>query len=81
MRSGEGNYLANLVLFPGRLEFDYLPGNLQGVAVQPLAGGRGVLVFGTDTVRGFSRVDQSWFALLADKLGSRLDEGEGGEEG
>ena len=81
MLSGEGNYLANLVLFPGRLEFDYLPGNLQGVAVQPLAGGRGVLVFGTDTVRGFSRVDQSWFALLADKLGSRLDEGEAGEEG
>ena len=76
MRSGEGNYLANLVLFPGRLEFDYLPANLQGVAVQPLAGGRGVLVFGTDTVRGFSSVDQSWFSLLADKLGARLEEGE-----
>jgi Cofactor assembly of complex C subunit B, CCB2/CCB4 len=37
MKAGAGNYLANLTLYPGRIEFtSYLPENLQGVAVQPL---------------------------------------------
>jgi len=42
----------------GRSEFvDYLPDATQGVVVQPV-GSRGVLVAATDTVRGFSRLDQ-----------------------
>ena len=34
LESGTGNYLANLVLFPGRAEFSYFPPNAQGVIVQ-----------------------------------------------
>lgn len=58
MQTGIGNYLANLVLYPGRAEFvEYLPEATQGVLVQPV-GSQGVLVVGCDTVRGISRLDQ-----------------------
>jgi hypothetical protein len=68
MKLGRGDYLANLLLYPGRPEFTaFLPDNTQGVVVQPV-GSEGVLVAGTDTVRGFSRLDQAWLAALADKL-------------
>jgi len=73
MRSGTGNYLANLVLYPGRAEFvGFLPDNTQAVVVQPIGTG-GVLIAGTDTQRGFSRLDQAWMAALADKLEVSLE--------
>ena len=72
MEKGRGNYLANLILFPGRDEFfAYFPKNLQGVLVHPV-GDNGVLVAGTDTQRGFSRLDQAWLGDIADKLDSTL---------
>ena len=74
MKTGNGNFLANLILFPGRDEFfPYLPANLQGVLVHPL-GDEGVLVAGTDTQRGFGRLDQAWLRDIADKLDSTLSE-------
>ncbi|GLC40788.1 hypothetical protein PLESTB_000022600 [Pleodorina starrii] len=74
MRNGRGNYLANLLLYPGRPEFTaFLPENTQGVVLQPV-GEAGVLVAGTDTVRGFSRLDQAWLATIADKLEVSLGE-------
>eukprot|EP00879_Flechtneria_rotunda_P014711 GHRR01015372.1.p1 GENE.GHRR01015372.1~~GHRR01015372.1.p1 ORF type:complete len:269 (+),score=61.85 GHRR01015372.1:206-1012(+) len=58
MESGQGNYMPNLVLYPGRKEFvQYLPEATQGIIAQPI-GSSGVLVTGTDTLRGFSRLDQ-----------------------
>jgi hypothetical protein len=43
MKSGVSNYLANLALFPGRVEFQsYLPKNAQAVAVTPV-GNEGVM--------------------------------------
>lgn len=42
----------------GRVEFtEYFPENTQGVLVQPV-GEEGLLVCGTDTQRGFGRLDQ-----------------------
>ncbi|CAL8460765.1 g296 [Coccomyxa elongata] len=77
MKSGSGNYLANLILFPGRVEFtEYLPENTQGVLVQPI-GEDGLLVCGTDTQRGFGRLDQAWIAAIAEKLDIALRESEG----
>ncbi|EFN56374.1 hypothetical protein CHLNCDRAFT_12757, partial [Chlorella variabilis] len=68
MKSGTGNYLANLVLFPGRLEFAaYLPANCQAALIQPV-GPQGVLVAGSDTQRGYTRLDQAWVSSVADKL-------------
>ncbi|KAK9909222.1 hypothetical protein WJX75_009014 [Coccomyxa subellipsoidea] len=76
MKSGSGNYLANLILFPGRVEFtEYFPENTQGVLVQPV-GEEGLLVCGTDTQRGFGRLDQAWIAALAEKLDIALREPE-----
>mmetsp|Transcript_11404 Transcript_11404/g.20053 ORF Transcript_11404/g.20053 Transcript_11404/m.20053 type:complete len:305 (+) Transcript_11404:69-983(+) len=74
MQSGQGNYLANLMLYPGRLEFtSFLPENTQGVVVQPV-GSKGVLIAGTDTVRGIGRLDQAWLAAISDKLESSLED-------
>ena len=44
----------------------------QGVVVQPI-GEAGVLVAATDTVRGFSQLDQAWLATIADKLDATLE--------
>ena len=47
--------------------------------MQPI-GDTGVLVAATDTVRGFSALDQAWLAAIADKLDATLeaaDEGSG----
>jgi hypothetical protein len=47
-----------LLSVTGRQEFvQYLPEATQGVVVQPL-GSDGVVVVGTDTLRGLSRLDQ-----------------------
>jgi hypothetical protein len=55
----------------------YLPEATQGVIVQPL-GSAGVLVVGTDTLRGLSRLDQ----VRLDLKGVGWGEREGGcEEG
>lgn len=72
--SQKGNYLANLTLYPGRFEFfEYLPRGTQGVALAP-CGDTGCLVAGVDAVRGFSKTDQAWLSLLADKLDSTLQD-------
>ena len=72
MRSGGGNYLANLILFPGRVEFEsYLPRNAQAVVVTPV-GNEGVMVAASGTQRGFTPADQAWMAVLAEKLDQTL---------
>ncbi|APB34181.1 hypothetical protein GlitD10_1855 [Gloeomargarita lithophora Alchichica-D10] len=60
-------YLVNLNLYPGRVEFDYLPANTQAVVVQPI-GDRGVLVVGANAPRSYTRQEEGWIAALADKL-------------
>lgn len=64
-------YLVNLQLYPGKVEFDYLPDNTQGVIVQPL-GDRGVLILGANAPRSYTRQDETWISGIADKLGNSL---------
>jgi len=72
IQTGSGNYLANLILFPGRVEFEnYLPRNTMAVVVMPV-GNEGVLVAGSDTQRGFTPADQAWLSVLAEKLDASL---------
>lgn len=72
-----GNYLANLGLFPGRVEFEsFLPINTQAVCVAPI-GTIAVLVAASRTQRGFTPNDQRWFAVLAQKLDNALDAHDG----
>ncbi|MBW4657309.1 MAG: cofactor assembly of complex C subunit B [Drouetiella hepatica Uher 2000/2452] len=64
-------YLVKLDLYPGRVEFDYLPENTQGVICQPI-GDRGVLILGANAPRSYTQQDENWVAGIADKLGDTL---------
>ena len=65
-------YLVNLSLYPGRVEFDYLPENTQGLICQPL-GTKGVLILGANAPRSYTQQDESWIAGIAEKVGDSLD--------
>ncbi len=65
-------YLVNLNIYPGRVEFDYLPKNTQGVICQPL-GDRGVLILGANAPRSYTQQDEAWISGIANKVGDSLD--------
>jgi len=65
-------YLVDLKVYPGRIEFDYLPENTQGVIVQPL-GEKGVMVLGANAPRSYTKQDENWVTAIADKLAYNLD--------
>ena len=60
-------YLVNLTIYPGRIEFDYLPENTQGAIAQPI-GKRGALILGANAPRSYTKQDETWIAGIADKL-------------
>jgi hypothetical protein len=60
-------YLVNLKLYPGQIEFDYLPENTQGVICQPMAD-KGVLILAANAPRSYTKQDEIWVAAIADKL-------------
>lgn len=66
-------YLVNLTLYPGKLEFDYLPENTQGVICQPI-GSAGVLILGANVPRSYTKQDENWIAGIADKLEMTLSQ-------
>jgi hypothetical protein len=71
MKTQKPVYLVKLELYPGRIEFDYLPENTQGVIVQPL-GEKGVMVLGANVPRSYTKQDENWVAAIADKLAYNL---------
>ena len=60
-------YLVNLNLYPGKVEFDYLPENTQGIICQPI-GSKGVLILGANAPRSYTKQDEKWVEGIADKL-------------
>lgn len=72
LRTQKPIYLVNLQIYPGKIEFDYLPDNTQGVICQPL-GDRGVLILGANAPRSYTRQDENWISSIADKLGNTLE--------
>ncbi|WNC28916.1 cofactor assembly of complex C subunit B [Thermosynechococcus sp. PKX82] len=66
-------YLVNLALYPGRIEFDYLPPNTQGVICQPVDA-QTVMILGTNAPRRYTKQDEQWVAALAAKLAQLLAE-------
>ncbi|YAI82348.1 MAG: cofactor assembly of complex C subunit B [cyanobacterium endosymbiont of Rhopalodia sterrenbergii] len=64
-------YLVNLPLYPGRVEFNYLPENTQGVICQPM-GNQGVLILGANVPRSYTKQDENWIKGIADKLADTL---------
>lgn len=65
-------YLVSLKLYPGKVEFNYLPENTQGIICQPM-GNKGVLVLGANAPRSYTKQDEAWVEGIADKLGASLD--------
>ena len=64
-------YLVNLNIYPGRIEFDYLPKNTQGVICQPL-GAQGVLILGANAPRSYTQQDEAWIAGISEKISNTL---------
>ncbi|MEM8610914.1 MAG: cofactor assembly of complex C subunit B [Cyanobacteria bacterium P01_H01_bin.105] len=65
-------YLVSLKLYPGKVEFNYLPENTQGIICQPM-GDKGVLILGANAPRSYTKQDETWIEGVADKLGASLD--------
>lgn len=66
-------YLVDLKLYPGRIEFDYLPENTQGLICQPL-GNQGALILGANAPRSYTKQDERWIEGIADKLENMLSQ-------
>jgi hypothetical protein len=64
-------YLVSLAIYPGGIEFDYLPENTQGVICQPL-GHQGALILGANAPRSYTRQDERWVEAIANKLEDSL---------
>ncbi|MBV8887642.1 MAG: cofactor assembly of complex C subunit B [Chroococcidiopsidaceae cyanobacterium CP_BM_RX_35] len=60
-------YLVALKIYPGKIEFDYLPENTQGVICQPI-GKQGALILGANAPRSYTKQDETWIAGIAEKL-------------
>ncbi|MDJ0658756.1 MAG: cofactor assembly of complex C subunit B [Crocosphaera sp.] len=65
-------YLVNLNLYPGKIEFNYLPPNTQGVICQPL-GNHGAMILGANVPRSYTKQDECWIEGIADKLTLTLE--------
>ena len=66
-------YLVDLKVYPGRVEFDYLPSNTQGVICQPI-GSDGALILGANAPRSYTKQDENWITGIANKLAVTLSE-------
>jgi hypothetical protein len=64
-------YLVDMKVYPGRVEFDYLPENTQGVICQPLDG-QGALILGANAPRSYTCQDERWIEGIAEKLSVTL---------
>jgi hypothetical protein len=65
-------YLVSLKLYPGRVEFSYLPENTQGIICQPV-GEEGVMVLGANIPRSYTKQDEAWITALAEKISVSLN--------
>ncbi len=65
-------YLVDVKAYPGRIEFDYLPENTQGIICQPI-GKDGAIILGANAPRSYTQQDENWIAGIADKLAVSLE--------
>jgi hypothetical protein len=65
-------YLVDVKVYPGKIEFNYLPENVQGIVCQPV-GAKGVLILAANAPRSYTRQDEAWIAGIADKLAYTLN--------
>lgn len=66
-------YLVDVKVYPGRIEFDYLPENTQGIICQPI-GNQGALILAANAPRSYTKQDENWVEAIADKLDNTLSQ-------
>jgi hypothetical protein len=66
-------YLVDVKVYPGKVEFDYLPPNTQGIICQPL-GAKGAMILAADAPRSYTKQDEAWIAGIADKLANSIED-------
>jgi hypothetical protein len=66
-------YLVDVKAYPGKIEFDYLPENTQGIICQPIGTG-GALILAANAPRSYTQQDETWIAAIAEKLDHTLTE-------
>lgn len=64
-------YLVDTKLYPGRVEFNVLPPNTQGIICQPI-GTAGVLILGANAPRSYTKQEEAWISAIAAKLDQTL---------
>jgi hypothetical protein len=64
-------YLVDLKHYPGKVEFDYLPENIQGLICQPLED-KGVMILAANVPRSYTKQDENWIEGIAEKIALSL---------
>ena len=66
-------YLVDLKRYPGKVEFDYLPENIQGLICLPLQN-EGAFIVATNIPRSYTKQDESWIKGIAEKIALTLSD-------
>ncbi|WP_017293197.1 cofactor assembly of complex C subunit B [Geminocystis herdmanii] len=66
-------YLVDLKHYPGKVEFDYLPPNIQGLICLPLQN-QGALIVATNIPRSYTKQDESWIQGISEKIALTLSD-------
>lgn len=64
-------YLVDLKHYPGKIEFDYFPSNIQGLICHPL-NQEGVLMVATNIPRSYTKQDENWIQGISEKIALAL---------
>lgn len=64
-------YLVDLKHYPGKVEFDYLPPNIQGLICLPLQN-QGAVMVATNIPRSYTKQDESWIQGITEKIALTL---------
>jgi hypothetical protein len=72
MKTQKPVYLVDLKHYPGKIEFDYLPENIQGLICLPL-NQQGVMIVATNIPRSYTKKDESWIQGISEKIALTFD--------
>ena len=64
-------YLVDLKHYPGKIEFDYLPENIQGLICLPL-NKQGMMIVASNIPRSYTKKDESWIQGISEKIALTL---------
>lgn len=65
-------YLVDLKHYPGKIEFDYFPSNIQGLICHSL-NDQGLMILASNIPRSYTKKDEKWIAGIAEKIALNLN--------